>query len=186
MSQKPRRDAHALLADLQATVPDSPLDIVLNLYGADTVAEVTGRRRRALRVIDSESGGLRVKLETRSRVKVQAEAADFMAGKRRILIFSDAGGTGFSFHAARDCANQEKRMHYLVQAGWRANKAVQGFGRTHRTNQVSAPHYCLCTTNLPGHRVSLVDRTPARQPGALTNLASRHGQPGPVLGHGQP
>lgn len=148
---KAMRDA--LLVDLHAIqVPDSPLDIVLNLYGAPMVAEVTGRRRRALRVVDADSGALRVKLESRSRVKVQAEAADFMAGKRRILIFSDAGGTGFSFHAARDFANQQPRVHYLVQAGWRANKAVQGFGRTHRTNQVSAPHYCLCTTDLPGHR----------------------------------
>ena len=143
----------ALLRDLQAIqVPDSPLDIILNVYGDKMVAEVTGRRRRATRVVDAESGDMRVSLQARSRTKVQAEAAEFMAGKRRILIFSDAGGTGFSFHAARDCENQQQRAHYLIQAGWRANKAVQGFGRTHRTNQVNAPHYRLCTTDLPGHR----------------------------------
>lgn len=143
----------ALLRDLQAIqVPDSPLDIILNVYGAEQVAEVTGRSRRALRVMDSQSGDMHIKLESRSRNKAQAEAAEFMAGKRRILMFSDAGGTGFSFHAARDCQNKQQRIHYLLQAGWRANKAVQGFGRTHRTFQTCAPHYRLCTTDLPGHR----------------------------------
>ena len=142
-----------LLRDLvNIQVPDSPLDIILNIYGPDAVAEVTGRSRRAVRRIDPASGDMHTQLEPRSRVKAHGEAADFMAGKRRILIFSDAGGTGFSFHAARDCQNQQQRMHYLLQPGWRANKAVQGFGRTHRTNAVSAPHYRLCTTDLPGHR----------------------------------
>ena len=32
------------------------------------------------------------------------------------------------------------------------DKAVQGLGRTHRTNQKSAPHYKLVATNIPAHK----------------------------------
>jgi hypothetical protein len=77
-----------------------------------------------------------------------------MDDKKRILMFSNAGGTGFSFHASLDekVKNRRKRMHYLIQPGWRADKAVQGMGRSHRTNQKSAPHYWLASTNIPAHK----------------------------------
>ena len=61
------------------------------------------------------------------------------AGKR-ILVFSMAGGTGRSYHADLSCANTERRVHYLLEPGWRADQAIQGLGRTHRTHQASARH----------------------------------------------
>lgn len=129
-------------------VPDSPLEMILDTFGVSKVAEVTGRTQRV--VIDPKTGKRTV--EKRSPEKCTADANAFNAGKKRILFFSDAGGTGRSFHAGLDVDNQSLRRHYLVQPGWRADNAVQGFGRTHRSNQRQAPEYILVCTDLKGHK----------------------------------
>ena len=55
-------------------------------------------------------------------------------------MFSMAGGIGRSYHARSiGCPNTERRIHYLLEPGWRADQAIQGLGRTHRTHQASAP-----------------------------------------------
>lgn len=149
-------------------VPDGPLEIILNEFGHDKVAEVTGRGKRVVRERD-DKGNQKLVVQTRGRAAVHNEAEAFQNDKRQILVFSDAGGTGFSFQSDLGRANQRRRMHYLIQPGWRANKAVQGFGRTHRTNQANAPHYYLPTTNLPAQKrfVSSIARR-LDQLGALT------------------
>ena len=75
-----------------------------------------------------------------------------MDGKKRTLIFSGAGNTGRSYHADLACANTRRRRHYLLEAGWQANQAIQGLGRTHRTRQKSAPLFSPVTTNVKGER----------------------------------
>lgn len=42
------------------------------------------------------------------------------------------------------------RRHYLVEAGWEAISAVQGFGRSHRSNQKQPPEVILLSTNVKG------------------------------------
>ena len=54
-----------------------------------------------------------------------AEAAAFMDGGKRILIFSMAGGTGRSCHADLACASAERRVHLLLEVGWRTEFAAQ-------------------------------------------------------------
>jgi hypothetical protein len=73
-----------------------------------------------------------------------------MDGTKRILIFSDAGGTGRSYHASLDVPNQQQRVHLLLEPGWRADRAIQGLGRTHRTHQASAPLFRPVTTDCKG------------------------------------
>ena len=51
-----------------------------------------------------------------------------MDGHKRILVFSDAGGTGRSYHADLVGANHRLRIHYLLEPGWRADAAIQGSG----------------------------------------------------------
>ena len=76
-----------------------------------------------------------------------------MSGDKDILIFSDAGGTGRSYQAAKTAQNQRRRRHYLLELGWRADNAIQGLGRTHRAAQVSAPFFLrVCTTNVHGEK----------------------------------
>ena len=57
-----------------------------------------------------------------------------MDGTKHILVFSMVGGTGRSYHADLSCANTERRIHYLLEPGWRADQAIQGrSGRSPRT-----------------------------------------------------
>ncbi len=121
------------------------LDALIEHFGHGNVAEVTGRTKRLITTTDG-----RQKLEGRSARTGQAEAAAFMAGRKRILVFSDAGGTGRSYHASLDAANQEQRVHLLLEPGWRADRAIQGLGRTHRTHQASTPLFRPVTTDCKG------------------------------------
>ena len=81
------------------------------------------------------------------------------------------------FHADLD-RNQRKRVHYLVQPGWRADAACRGFGRTHRSNQKQAPHYVLVTTNLKGHWVRISSIARRHQLGAPDKGSDRPGSQG--------
>ena len=96
--------------------------------------------------------GLRLALRGRPASANLAETAAFMDGAKRILIFSMAGGTGRSYHADLACANTQRRVHYLLESGWRADQAIQGLGRTHRTHQAWAPLFRPVTTNVKGER----------------------------------
>ncbi|BBD70379.1 hypothetical protein NIES4072_67450 [Nostoc commune NIES-4072] len=140
------RDA---LVDKLASLDPIPgaLEQLLWHFGNKQVAEVTGRSKRVLK---DESGRLFV--DSRGSGANIAETAAFMADEKQILIFSDAGGTGRSYHADLNAVNRRRRSHYLLEAGWRADNAIQGLGRSHRTNQASAPVFRPVTTNVIGER----------------------------------
>ncbi|TAM94611.1 MAG: methylase, partial [Rhizobiaceae bacterium] len=59
-----------------------------------------------------------------------------------------SGGTGRSYHADLGARNQRLRKHYLLEAGWRADNAIQGLGRTHRTNQAQPPLFRPMAANV--------------------------------------
>ncbi len=145
------QEAMALREDLViklACLPAVPgvLDTVLEAFGPDQVAEITGRSRRVVL-----RDGRRV-VERRGSSAAKAETDAFMSGRKRILVFSDAGGTGRSYHADLNAGNQQRRRHYLAEPGWRADAAIQGLGRSHRTNQASPPLFSPLTTNIHGER----------------------------------
>ena len=144
-----RRDA---LIEKLAALPPVPtaLDQIVQHFGHEAVAEVTGRSRRVLRITDAK--GERLSLRSRPASANLAETAAFMDGEKRILVFSMAGGTGRSYHADLSCGNTERRIHYLLEPGWRADQAIQGLGRTHRTHQASAPMFRPVTTDVKGER----------------------------------
>lgn len=144
--------------------PDSPMDMIIKHFSVKNVAEVTGRSKTP----NYEHRGNAI-LVPRGKNANQAEMEAFQDGRKRVLIFSDAGGTGFSFHADKTKKNQQKRIHYMLQPGWNAAKAVQGLGRTNRSNQAHKPHVILVTTDVPGQRrfTSTIARR-LEQLGALT------------------
>ncbi len=144
-----RRDA--LIEQLAALPPvPSALDRIVQHFGHEAVAEVTGRTRRVLKVTDAR--GERLALRSRPASANLAETAAFMEGSKRILVFSMAGGTGRSYHADLSCENTQRRVHYLLEPGWRADRAIQGLGRTHRTHQASAPLFRPVATEVKGER----------------------------------
>lgn len=152
----------------EITLPESPLDMILNTFGIDNVAEITGRTNRVVQKLN-ESGDLVKSEESRTPAHALQDKDDFMDGKKNILVFSNAGGTGASFHADLARKNQKQRSHYVLQAGWQADVAVQGFGRSHRANQRLAPELILPTTNLKSQKrfISSIARR-LEQLGALT------------------
>jgi len=138
----------ALIEQLCALPPiATALDAIIEHFGTEAVAEVTGRTRRLVSGRDGQQ-----RLERRSPSANVAEAQNFMEGIKRILVFSDAGGTGRSYHADLGAKNQQRRVHFLLEPGWRADNAIQGLGRTNRTNQASAPLFRPVTTDVKGER----------------------------------
>ena len=137
------------LEDIQ--VPDSPIDMIISHFGPELVAEVTSRKRRVISKV-GEEGLKRKAVEKLGKKAREADIDHFLNGQKRILIFSEAGGTGASYHSGKNFKNQQHRHHYLLQAGWRANKAMQGLGRSHRTFQESAPTISLITTDVKGQK----------------------------------
>src|SRR3546814_10867803 len=88
-----------------------------------------------------DDGDVRFVVETRPGSANIGETHAFMDDEKRILVFSEAGGTGRSYHADLGAKNQRRRIHYLLEAGWKADAAIQGFGRTNRTNQKQPPMF---------------------------------------------
>src|SRR3546814_7044778 len=75
-----------------------------------------------------------------------------MDDQKRILVFSEAGGTGRSYHAELSARNRRLRVHYLLEAGWKADAAIQGLGRTNRTNQAQPPLFRPIATNVKAEK----------------------------------
>lgn len=140
-----RRDR---LIEKLASLPPVPgaLDQVIQRFGTELVAEVTGRSRRVIRKRD------RLVVENRARSANLAETSAFMDDVKRILVFSDAGGTGRSYHAELSARNRRLRVHYLLEPGWKADAAIQGLGRTTRTNQAQPPLFRPIATDVKAEK----------------------------------
>ena len=164
-----KRDQLISQIEEELVIPQGPLDSFLQTFGADNVAEVTGRTLRLVDVPDPITGEMKKVEQKRTPSHVKKEIREFLDDGRRILVFSEAGGTGGSFHADKRIVNQRRRVHYAFQLGWRADVAVQGFGRSHRSNQVCPPLFKLCSTDIAAQKrfLSSIARR-LEQLGALT------------------
>ena len=140
-----RRDR---LIERLAALPAAPgaLDQIIQRFGTDRVAEVTGRSRRIVRKGD------RLAVETRAGSANLGEAQAFMDDEKPILVFSEAGGTGRSYHAELSARNRRLRVHYLLEPGWKADAAIQGLGRTNRTNQAQPPLFRPVATDVKAEK----------------------------------
>ncbi|KAG8146091.1 putative Strawberry notch 1-like protein, partial [Naja naja] len=114
------------------------------------------RPSRKGRVVSNDDGS--ISYESRSELDVPVEILNitekqrFMDGDKNIAIISEAASSGISLQADRRAKNQRRRVHMTLELPWSADRAIQQFGRTHRSNQVTAPEYVFLISELAGEQ----------------------------------
>ncbi|XP_028681257.1 protein strawberry notch homolog 1 [Erpetoichthys calabaricus] len=153
-AQQMKRELLEVLEKLSGDLPPNTLDeLIDDLGGPDNVAEMTGRKGR---VVSNDDGS--ISYESRSELDVPVEILNitekqrFMDGEKNIAIISEAASSGISLHADRRVQNQRRRVHMTLELPWSADRAIQQFGRTHRSNQVTAPEYVFLISELAGEQ----------------------------------
>ncbi|MBK7934509.1 MAG: strawberry notch family protein [Acidobacteria bacterium] len=134
-------------------VPEHPLDQLVNYFGVENIAEMTGRKKRLIR---TAKGTLEYRPRQLAGVPSKLinlhEKNAFQNGDKRIAVMSEVASTGDSLHAGKSVGNQQRRLHIAAELKWSADKQIQDFGRTHRTGQVAPPVYLLVFTELGGEK----------------------------------
>ncbi|XP_066512341.1 protein strawberry notch homolog 2-like isoform X2 [Hoplias malabaricus] len=148
---------HGLLvkiAELGKELPLNTLDELIDRFGGpERVSEMTGRKGRVVRRPDG-----RVQYESRAEQGLTIDHVNikekerFMGGEKLVAIISEAASSGISLQADKRVQNQRRRVHMTLELPWSADRAIQQFGRTHRSNQVSAPEYIFLISELAGER----------------------------------
>ncbi|KAM4634944.1 protein strawberry notch homolog 1 isoform 1-T2 [Polymixia lowei] len=153
-AQQMKKDLLERLEKLAEDLPPNTLDELIDeLGGPDNVAEMTGRKGR---VVSNDDGS--ISYESRSELDVPVEILNltekqrFMDGEKNIAIISEAASSGISLQADRRVKNQRRRVHMTLELPWSADRAIQQFGRTHRSNQVTAPEYVFLISELAGEQ----------------------------------
>jgi len=146
-----REKAYRLAEDVAINM--NAIDRIYLEFGPEMVAEMTGRSARVLpKMIGGQHAGWYV--EERSSKAASEDVAAFQDGRKSILLFSlGAGGTGLSYHASPEVRNKARRIHYILELGRRAESAVQGIGRTHRSGQIEPPVVKMITSDIPAHTI---------------------------------
>lgn len=120
-------------------LPLDPLDAVVEAFGADQVAELTGRTVRALPGAGEWRWG--------GKPSIDAERTAFQRDERSVAVLSRAASTGISLHAHE--AGSRPRLHITVELPWSCERLVQQSGRSHRAGQTSLPQYRVMVTDAP-------------------------------------
>jgi hypothetical protein len=148
----PNAKCCALLEELSSIkLPNNPLDeIILQLGGPSKVAEMTGRKHRFELVGGKWVYTSRTKEICSSDAINIIERKMFQSGKKLVAVISEAASCGISLQADRRAQNQRRRVHITFQLPWSAERAVQQMGRSHRSNQTSAPAFKLVLSPIGG------------------------------------
>lgn len=130
-------DVHGLKFDL------NPIDMIIEQFGEDDVAEISGRKTR---ILFDENG----KSKKKQIPDINKEIELFQSNRKRIAIVTRSGSSGISLHS--DCINHSinrRRHHIILESPWSAESLMQQIGRTHRTNSTYPPYYTFLVTDIP-------------------------------------
>ncbi len=154
VAEQLRNQAIAEVRTLKLPLP--PLDQIMLAFGPARLAEVTGRTKRLIpnKPNGDRDGATGVLLEDRTEKQRISDIEAFHNGTKQALVFSTgAGGSSLSYHAKTGTKNTARRIHYVIQLGYRADEVTQGFGRTHRSDQVQPPILTITSCDLPADRL---------------------------------
>uniref|UniRef100_A0A8B9SVL5 Protein strawberry notch homolog 2 n=1 Tax=Anas platyrhynchos TaxID=8839 RepID=A0A8B9SVL5_ANAPL len=152
--EKMKQDLLAKVKALGKELPLNTLDELINHFGGpEHVAEMTGRKGR---VVCRPDGSVMFESRAEQGLSIDhvnlKEKERFMNGEKLVAIISEASSSGISLQADRRVKNQKRRVHMTLELPWSADRAIQQFGRTHRSNQVYAPEYVFLISELAGER----------------------------------
>ncbi|XP_061871055.1 protein strawberry notch homolog 2 isoform X1 [Colius striatus] len=152
--EKMKQDLLAKVKALGKELPLNTLDELIKSFGGpEHVAEMTGRKGR---VVCRPDGSVVFESRAEQGLSIDhvnlKEKERFMKGEKLVAIISEASSSGISLQADRRVKNQKRRVHMTLELPWSADRAIQQFGRTHRSNQVSAPEYVFLISELAGER----------------------------------
>ena len=66
--------------------------------------------------------------------------------------FPTRAAPGAAITPTGDARTSRLRVHYLLEAGWKADTAIQGLGRSNRTNQAQPPLFRPITTDVKAEK----------------------------------
>ncbi|CEM19277.1 unnamed protein product [Vitrella brassicaformis CCMP3155] len=145
-------------------LPSNPIDRLIDEFGGPRkVAELTGRKKRwernpitgQMEYIDRgcyrmEKANAKGKKDFESMNN--SERLAFQEGRKKVAIITEAASAGISLHCDKSLEqlNSRPRVMFTLELPWSADKAVQQFGRIHRSNQLKCPEFHLVVTEMGG------------------------------------